>query len=458
MAVRDTITTELRTLRALSSGSVVVRGEAGYEDARLAWNLAAAQRPAAVVFPETESDVAFAVAFARQAGLRVNVQGTGHNAMPLGEMADTLLIRTSRMNAVDIDPGARRARVQAGALWQDVVPRASEMGLAALHGSSPDVGIAGYSLGGGIGYIGRRYGMQTNSVTAIEMVTADGELVRADARHEPDLFWALRGGGGNFGVVTALEFNLYPVESVYAGMLIWPWERSDEVLTRWVDWTHQVPDEITSMARIMQIPDMDGVPEMLRGRQLMVINAAYLGGEDDGARLFEPLRELRPEMDMFATMPPVGLAKLHGDPEEPVPAASDTVMLDSLPRAAIESVVEHAGPGSGTALLFAELRHLGGAFGRAEAHHGALSRLHGEYVLFAAGMAATPEMAAAVERDAARVVEAMGPYGHGGKYLNFAERKVHTASAYSEMAYRRLRDIRAKVDPDGLFRANHPIG
>jgi FAD/FMN-containing dehydrogenase len=457
MAIANQVTSELRTLAALTRGPVVGRDADAYDEARLAWNLAADQRPAAVVFPHDETDVAFAVAFARDAGLRVNVQGTGHNAMPLGDMSDTLLIRTSRMNAVEIDAAGRRARVQAGALWQDVVPQASELGLAALHGSSPDVGIAGYSLGGGIGYMARRHGLQTNSVTAIELVTADGELVRADADHDADLFWALRGGGGNFGVVTALEFRLYPAESVYAGMLVFPWERGAEVLSRWADWTHGVPEEITSMARILQLPDLPTIPDFVRGRQLAVINAAFLDDEARGAELLRPLRELGPEMDLFATMPPIGLSKLHGDPEEPVPAMSDTLMLDSVPHSAIETVMEHAGPGSGSSLLAAELRHVGGAAGRASEGHGALAKLDGDYVLFAVGMAATPEMATAVERDSERLVEAMSPYGHGGKYLNFAERRVDTRSAYSTDAYARLREIRATFDPEALFRANHEI-
>jgi FAD/FMN-containing dehydrogenase len=457
MAVANNLSTELRTLAALTCGPVVSPRDTAYDDARVAWNLAADQRPAAVVFPHDESDVAFAVAFARESGLRVNVQGTGHNALPLGDMSDTLLIRTSRMRGVEIDAAGRRARVQAGALWEDVVPRVSEMGLAALHGSSPDVGIAGYSLGGGIGYLGRRYGIQTNSVTAIELVTAEGDHVRADAEHDADLFWALRGGGGNFGVVTALEFRLYPVESLYAGVMVWPWERGDEVLSRWAEWTQDAPEEITSMARLMQIPDMDGVPDFIRGRDIAIVNAAYLGDEADGAKVLQPLRELGPDTDLFGMMPPVGLANLHGDPEEPVPAASDTLMLDALPQGAIDTVMEHAGPGSNTSLMFAELRHLGGALGRSGEGHGALAKLDGDYVLFAAGIAPTPEIAAAVEHDARRLVETVSGYGHGGRYLNFTEHRVDTRSAYPAEVYDRLRKIRTQVDPEALFRANHEI-
>src|SRR3954452_10423627 len=456
MAVTHSTETSLRTLSALSSGAVVGPSDAGYVEARMPWNVVD-QRPAVVVQPETETDIAFAVAFAREAGLRINVQGTGHNAGPLGDMSRTMLIQTGRMRGVEIDAAGRRARVQAGAWWEDVVPRASEMGLAALHGSSPNVGIAGYSLGGGIGYYARKLGLQANSVTAIEMVTADGELVRADADHDADLFWALRGGGGNFGVVTALEFHLYPVEAVYAGMMFWPWERGEEVLGRWAEWTREVPDEVTSMGRLLQIPDMPEAPDFLRGKQIAIINGAYLGSEDEGKRIFAPLREMGPEMDLFGMMPPVGLSGLHGDPEDGMPVESDTSILDELPHAAIQGVMAAAGPGSGSALLMAELRHLGGAAGRSGEGHGALDRVDGEYVMFAGGLALDDAMRAKVASDARRLKSALAPHGRGGHYLNFAEHKIDTSTAYSEDAYSKLKRMRASVDPDGLFKANHEI-
>jgi FAD/FMN-containing dehydrogenase len=457
MAVIRESNTELRTLRALSSGAVVAPSDTGYDEARLAWNLAADQRPAAVAFPESETDVAFAVAYAREAGLRVSVQGTGHNPMPLGDMSDSILIRTNRMRQVDIDPGARRARVQAGAIWSDVAGRANAHGLAALVGSSPDVGVVGYSLGGGIGYLGRKHGIQANSVTAIELVTADGEHVRTDAEHDPDLFWALRGGGGNFGVVTALEFKLYPVSELYAGWLIWPWQDSQRVIERWVEWTRTAPDEVTSMARIMQLPPIPDVPEMLRGRQIVVISAAYLGSKTDGDRLLGPLRELGPEIDTFETMEPLGLSYLHGDPETPVPVLSDQAIVDDLPQDAIDAFVAQAGPDAGTSLLMAELRQMGGAFGRDGEGHGALSRIDGGYVVFAGGMPIDEQVGAAVERDSRELMDAMRPYGHGRNYSNFAERAVDASSFYPDEIYRRLRAVRERVDPDGLMRANHEI-
>ncbi|MEA2410583.1 MAG: hypothetical protein QOC77_1144 [Thermoleophilaceae bacterium] len=458
MAVIHESSTELRTLKALSSGAVLSPSDSGYDEARAAWNLVADQRPAAVAIPENETDIAFAVAYAREAGLRVSVQGTGHNPVPLGDMSDSLLIRTHRMRQVEIDPGARRARVQAGAIWSDVSGPASAHGLAALAGSSPDVGIVGYTLGGGIGYLGRKHGIATNSVTAIELVTADGEHARVDASHDPELFWALRGGGGNYGVVTAMEFKLYPVSALYGGWLAWPWEQSHEVISRWVEWTRTTPDEVTSMARILQLPPLPDIPEIVRGRKIVAVSAAILGSREDGEWLLGPMRDLRPEIDTFAEMAPVGLSHLHGDPEHPVPGLSDTRVLDDLPPAAVDAFVEAAGPDAGTALLVAELRQMGGALGRDGEGHGALSRIDGDFVSFAVGMVMDEQMGAAVERDAGALMQAMEPYGHGRSYSNFAERPADAGSFYPDDVYARLRAVRARVDPDGLMRANHVIG
>ena len=203
------------------AGTVLAPGDHGWDAARQAFNTDIDQQPAAIAMPADAVDVASALRFATRHGLRVAPQRTGHNAGPLGDLRDVLLLKTDALDGVEIDAGARRVRVGAATRWEQVTPRLSELGLAALHGSSPDVGIVGYSLGGGIGWLARKHGMQTNAVTAIELVTADGRFVRTDHEHEPELFWALRGGGGNFGVVTAIEFEVLPVRELYAGALFY---------------------------------------------------------------------------------------------------------------------------------------------------------------------------------------------------------------------------------------------
>jgi hypothetical protein len=218
-----------RLLDPTLAGKILLPSDDGFDEARRAWNLAVDQRPAAVVFPESAAEVAAAIRYAADRGLRVAAQSTGHNAGPLGALDGTVLLRTGRMRGIQINPRTRTARVEAGVVWLDVVHAAAAHGLAALAGSSPDVGVAGYTLGGGLSFLGRKFGLAASNVTAIELVTADGQMVRADHEHEPDLFWALRGGGGSFGVVTAIEFRLFPLTHAYAGVLWYPIERGAEV-------------------------------------------------------------------------------------------------------------------------------------------------------------------------------------------------------------------------------------
>ena len=266
-------------------GAVIEPGGPGWEAATQAFNLSFVQEPTLVAVPEDERDVVAIVEYARDNGLQIAPQRTGHNAEPLGAMEDMILLKTDKLRGVEIDVERRIARVRSGSKWEEVVPRASELGLAALHGSTPDVSVTGYSLGGGVGWYARKLGLSTNSVIAIELVTADGELRRVDHEHDPELFWALRGGGGNFGVVTAIEVQLYAIPEVYAGVLFFPWERSSEVLHAWLEWTRTVPDEVTSVGRILQFPPLPELPDLLRGQQFVVVEAVVIGDEREGAEL-----------------------------------------------------------------------------------------------------------------------------------------------------------------------------
>jgi len=437
--------------------SLVLPHDPGWDEARLAWNLAVDQQPAAVALPESAEDVAAVVRWARRRGLRVAPQGTGHNAAAMGSLAHTVLVKTERMRAVAIDAAAQTARVEAGVLWAEVTDAAAEHGLAALAGSSPDVGVVGYSLGGGISWLARRYGMAANSVTAVELVNADGELVRADADHEPELFWALRGGGGSFGVVTALEFKLYPISEVYAGVLFFPIERGREVLTAWRRWIEDVPDEVTSVGRFLQFPPIPDIPEPLRGGSFVVVEATSLLGEQATAELLRPLRELGPAMDTFATMPVEKLKHLHMDPEHPVPGAGDGMLLGDFPEAAIDELVATAGAGSRSPLLSVEVRHLGGALARIQPGHGALATIDAGFALFAVGIAMTPEMGAAVRAHVEVVRAAMAPWDAGRDYLNFTERRERGDRLFGSTTYKRLQTVKGRVDPDDVFRSNHPV-
>ncbi|HET9289013.1 MAG TPA: FAD-binding oxidoreductase [Gaiella sp.] len=444
-------------LQSRVRGAVIEPGAPGWDAATQAFNLSFTQEPMLVAVPEDEVDVVEIVRYAAANGLQVAPQRTGHNAEPLGAMENVILLRTDKLRGVEIDAQRRIARVRAGSKWEEVVPRASNLGLAALHGSTPDVSVAGYSLGGGVGWYARKLGLSTNSVTAIELVTADGRLRRVDHEHDPELFWALRGGGGNFGVVTSLEVQLYAIPEVYAGVLFFPWERSSEVLHAWLDWTRTVPEEITSVGRILQFPPLPELPETLRGGKFAVVEAVFIGAEKDGAKMLEPLRALGPSMDTFAMVPPVGIAELHMDPPEPVPYTGEGMMLGELDPAAIDAFVWAAGPGSGSPLVSAEIRHLGGALARSGDGHGALSAFDASYLTFALGMVFDDETYAANRQQLEVVRKALTPYDTGRQYLNFTEEETDPATFYRAGAYKRLRAVKAAVDPGNVFRANHPI-
>jgi FAD/FMN-containing dehydrogenase len=455
----DPVLKELTMPAVLAEAAVLVTpGDPGWDDARGAWNLAVDQRPAAVAVPRSAEEVVAAVTFARERGLRVAAQGTGHNAAPLGSLADTLLVKTSRMRQVTIDPAARVARAEAGAVWLDVVEAAAEHGLAGLAGSSPDVGVVGYTLGGGMGWLGRAYGLSANNVEAIEVVTADGRLLRTDGCTERDLFWALRGGGGSFGVVTAIELRLFPISEVYAGLLWWPADAAPRVLPAWQQLTCSgLPDEFTTSAVLSNFPPVPEVPEQLRGRSFVVIDAIHLGSPAEADELLAPLRELAPVTDTIATISMPALSHLHVDFGHPVPGSGDGLLLASLPPEAIDTIVRVAGPGSPPPQLGIEIRHLGGEMSRSRPANGAQAAYDAQYALFAVAAAPTPEAASSAERAVAALTSAMTPWAAGHTCLNLTETRRDPASFWSPQAYARLRLIKAAVDPHNMIRSNHPI-
>jgi FAD binding domain/Berberine and berberine like len=440
------------------TGEVVLPGQPGFDDARQAFNLAADQEPAAVVFAGSARDVAAAITFAADHGLRIAAQGTGHNAMPLGPLTDTILLKTHRMNRVDIDPLAQTARVEAGTVWSDVVQAAAKHGLAPLPGSSGNVGVAGYTLGGGVSFLGRKYGLSASNVRAIEVVTADGQPRRADREHEPDLFWALRGGGGSFGIVTALELRLFPVTQLYAGILWYPIERGPDVLHAWRDLTRgTVPDELTTLGRFLRLPPIPELPAEIRGKSFALVEAFHLGDQAQADELLAPLRALRPVNDTIATITVPELLHVHMDPEQPAASLGDGLMLSRLPDQAIDALVSTAGRNAAFPLASVEVRHLGGELGRGRRDNGALASLQAPYLLYAAGITPTPDLAAPARAQIGAVEDALAPWMAAHMYLNFSETSRPRATLWTEPAYHRLRQIKARVDPDDVIRSNHPV-
>lgn len=436
-------------------GTLSMPGSPTWDDARAAWHLDVDQQPAAVVEAASVRDVVLTVAAAQEAGLRVAAQSTGHNAGPLGDLSGTVLLRLNRMRHVQVDAVNRIARVEGGALWADVTTVAAAHGLAALAGSAADVGVAGYCLGGGVSWLARSHGLSSNSVVAFEVVTCDGELRRVDDHNDPDLFWALRGGGGSFGVVTAIEMRLFPITEVHAGTLFFPIDRAAEVLHAWHDWTATVPESVTSIGRVLRFPPIPDLPPFLSGQSFVVVEAACQLSADEADALLAPLRALGPAMDTFATIPVQALDQLHMDPPGPVPGRGDGALLDRVDHETIDALLAAAGPDVESPLLSVELRHLGGMMTPGRMSGGATSGLPGSHLMFAVGFTPFPEAVVAVEQAVATVRAAVTPW-EAGCYVNFAETRRAGEEVFFD-SYERLRRVKWAYDPTDLFHSNHPV-
>jgi FAD/FMN-containing dehydrogenase len=451
----------LESLRAGLRGTAFAAGEEGYEVASRAWNLNAHQEPAVVVMAEGAADVMAAVRFAREIGVGVGVMATGHG---MGAPCDGgVLVNTSRMRGVRVDPVARTARVEAGALWADVIPEAQAHGLAGLVGSSSHVGVVGYTMGGGFGWLGRRYGLNSTSVTEAEVVTANGELTRARTDENADLLWGLKGGGGNFGIVTSLEFRLYPLATVYGGSAFYPVEQARELLNAYARWSAGLPDEMTTAVAIMNIPPLPHLPEPLRGRSVVVLKGCYCGEEaHNGEEIFRSVRGGlgEPIIDTFREMPVAEMDKISMDPVDPLGVIQHAELLSDLTPEAVDALVEVAGTGSGSPLIILEIRQLGGALVRTPQNLSPLASGEARFSMNAIGATFTPEMAEGVKAHLARVAEETRPYQTGETFLNFMEENPsgdRVRAAYTRGDWERLVHLKEERDPDNLFRFNRNI-
>lgn len=444
-------------LTAGPDGTLLRSGDAGWDQARTPWLVNLPHNPAAVALVRTAEDVAATIRSAAACGLHVLAEGTGHGASPVGSLTDTVLVRTTALATVDVDPATRSAWVGAGAEWGQVSAAAAEHGLVAQAGSAADVGVAGFLLSGGISWIARSHGLAVNDVLAVEMVDAQGVIRRVDADGEPDLFWALRGGGGGFGVVTRFRLRLHMVPVIAAGTLFFPMARGGEVLHAWRRWTHSVPDRTMSCGRLLQFPPLPELPDHLRGQALASVEIAHQGEPAELAELIAPLRDLGPTMETIAEVPAPRLADLHLDPPGPTPACSDGLLLDDLPASAVDALIACAGYESGSPLLSVELRHLGGAVARRPELAGAVGHFDAQYVMYAVGITPDGATTAKVADRVVRVAQTLSPWAAAIQYANFVEHQCDRQRFHDRNTLRRLQQVRRLVDPDGLFRSSHPI-
>ncbi|MEV4324119.1 FAD-binding oxidoreductase [Microbispora rosea] len=440
------------------AGSVLLPGDAGYDEERAVFNLNHELVPAVIVVTESAADVQAAVAFAAGQHRPVLVKTTGHQIV--GPAHGAVVIATHRMNDVAIDSVGRTARVAAGAIWSEVVERAAKDGLAPLNGSNPTVGVSGYTLGGGLSpTLGRSHGYAADHVRSLEVVTADGELRHVDAESEPELFWALLGGKGNFGVVTALEFALFPVPRLYGGGIYFPGERMADVLRAWTAWHPGTPETMISSFAVLRLPPLPELPEPLRGAFVVSLRFAYNGTAEDGERMIAPLRAVAPAvLDTVRDMPYAEVASIHDEPTEPLPYYERGIMLREFPAEAQDKLVELVGPGSETTLWIAELRALGGAWDREPAVPNAVATRGLPYSLLGVEVGPLSEEQRLKESVAA-LLDGMEPWRGDRRLVNnlAPDEATDAAAIYGPERYERLAAVKKTYDPANMFRINHNV-
>lgn len=412
------------------------------------FNTAVVHRPSLVVAATGAADVVAAVRHAARAGVPVAVQGTGHGARPV---EGGVLVTTRRMQGVRVDPVARVARVEAGVRWRAVIDAAVPHGLAPLSGSSSGVGVVGYTLGGGMGHLGRRHGFAADHVRAVELVTADGVLRRVSAEADPELFWAVRGGGGAFGVVTALEVGLVPLPEFAGGTLVFGPAAVEPVLRAFARWAPTLPEEAAASVALLRLPAAPDVPPPMRGVVTLALRFAHAGPAARAEELLRPMRRVAaPVLDFFGPMSFAAVDGIHMDPTEPMPSVARGALLHSVHGGPVDALLAVAGPEVEAPLAMVEVRVMGGALGRPATVPNAVAGRDGAFSLVAVAPAPPPlrDTADAVTRG---VLDALGPWSLDTSLLNFAgpERSAHRI--WEAATLERLRRVKAAVDPEHRF-------
>jgi FAD/FMN-containing dehydrogenase len=461
-----------RTLSAIDQqlgesfrGELLLPSSPGYEAARRIWNGAIDRRPACIARCRGVADVVAAVRFARERELEIAVRGGGHNVAGTAVCDDGVVVDLSEMRAVWVDPAGRTAWVQGGALWSDVDRETQAHGLATTGGIIGHTGVAGLTLGGGLGFLMRKHGLAVDNLLAAELVTAEGCILRASADENPDLFWALRGGGGNFGVVTSFRFSLHPVgPTVMAGPVVWAADDTADVLRFYRDFAAEAPDELGSVVRLGTVPPLPAIPEHLHWRPAVSVGCCYAGAVQDGERAVRALRRFgRPLVDLLSPTP---YAAFQG-------GLDDTVLhgwhyywkatdLAGLSDDVIAVVADHAFA-AGSPRSYSAMFHLGGAVARVPRNATAYAGrdVAHNIVIDAVALPGEPgERVAAEAAWARRFLEALQPHGTGGVYVNFLDADddpSRVRGAYGDRIYPRLAEVKAEYDPDNVFHHNKNI-
>jgi len=464
MASKVAVGVELdaEALEALSQqvrGPVLTPGDPAYDDARSIWNGLIDRRPALIVQCSGAADVVDAVNFAREQGLTLSIKAGGHNVAGNAVNDDGIVLDLSQMRGVHVDPALQTVRVQGGATWGDLDRETQLFGLAVPGGVVSTTGVAGLTLHGGLGHLRRKHGLSIDSLVSVDIVTADGELRRASATENEDLFWAVRGAGSNFGVVTSFEFRAHPVgPMVFVGAIFYPFEEASSILPAWRDFMATAPEELSSLAICWSVPPVEPFPPEIHGTPVVVVAAAHCGPPEEGERVVQPLRELaQPVVDASGPWPWLGLqsgfdaifpqGELRYWKSRSVTELSDEVIGD---------IIELAGRRPAP-LSDIVIWHHGGAMSRVPEEETAYGGRDTQFLVTAEASWTDPAQNEEAIAWAREVFDAMDRYSTGAVYLNFpglGEEEDSLARAGYGANYDRLTALKAKYDPENLFRMN----
>jgi FAD/FMN-containing dehydrogenase len=445
-----------RSLRARVTGELVTPIDRAWDLERTPWLVNIDQHPAAILHCADEADVQSAVVWAVEHGHFVTAQPRGHAARRAVDGA--LLLRTRALQTLEIDVEARTARVGAGVKFGELLAALDGTGLIALCGSNADPTVVGLALGGGVSWFSRKYGFTANSVVSFDVVDAAGERQRVDRATDPELFWALRGGGGDFAIVLAVELALFPATEIYGGRLLWPVEHAPAVLRAFRDLAVIAPRELTLWAHICHFPPIPDVPEPLRGRSFVTVATTYLGPKTTAEALLWTLRESAPvELDLLGDVPISRLGDVAAEPTEPMPAMEHSMLLDALDDEAIDALVAATADPRTCPLMAVQIRGLGGAFGERTDADGAVDAVAAPFNLWACGVPAVPELAEAIPHGFAAIDAAVGRLASGRRFPNFTGETQVDSAGYDADTLERLRRLKRSRDPQGVIRSNKPV-
>ena len=447
-------------LRSAVAGTVIVPGDDEYQSARRVWNYAIDRHPAMIIRCGGTADVVAAVRFARSEGLPIAIRGGRHSIAGFSTCDDGLVVDLSEMTAVHVDPATGRARAQGGTVWKQFDRETQLFGLATTGGLISSTGLGGFTLGGGIGHLVRKHGLASDNLVSADVVNADAQLVRASAEENPELFWALRGGGGNFGVVTSLQLAMHPVgPTVLGGVIFYPADQAAQVISGWREVIADAPEELTSMINLTAAPPLPFLPESVHGSRVAVVIACYAGDLDKGEAAVAGLRRLGdPIADVLAPMPYLALQQLVDPLWEPGAANYFTsVFLEGVPDLAVNTLVDaHRRSAVPPATCELHVHHLGGAMHRIDEDATAFPHRRSPFLFNCIVRSQDPAELPPLVEWARRTREEMSRFG-GGLYVSFSGEGGAAWAAYPPQTYARLAEVKRRYDPDNVFRFNQNI-